>query len=185
MLSEVETVPDLPPGERSYGNRTIPNYQALFVSRGESGLSAKLDEPLLHQKTRRKIIRTEVRKSELERIKFEKEAALKTSMRAAKGVAGRGNLPQAMKDAKDSAANQNPTNVTSDIISAAETAAAELQEEDRDDGDPELLEDIANQGNRMQPVEWEEIPESVQAAVQVDHNGELPNDNEVPHLVGS
>jgi hypothetical protein len=81
MLSEVETVPDLPPGERSYGNRTIPNYQALFVSRGESGLSAKLDEPLLHQKTRRKIIRTEVRKSELEKIKFEQEAALKTSIR--------------------------------------------------------------------------------------------------------
>lgn len=150
MFSEVETVPDLPHGERSYGNRTIPDYQALLVSRGEQGLSAKLDELLLHRKTHRKIIRNEVRKSELEKIKSEQEAALKTSMRAAKGNTRRGNLPQATRDAKDSDANQNPINVTSDIISAAETGAAKLQKEDRDDGDPELLEDIANQGDRMQ-----------------------------------
>lgn len=134
----------LPHGERSYGNRTIPDYQALLVSRGEQGLSAKLDELLLHRKTHRKIIRDEVRKSKLEKIKSEQEAALKTSMRAAKGNTRRGNPPQAMRDAKDSDANQNPINVTSDIISAAETGAAKLQKEDRDDGDPELLEDIAN-----------------------------------------
>jgi hypothetical protein len=84
-----------------------------------------------------------------------------------------------------SIANQDPTGVTSDVISAAETAAAEIQEEIRDDGEPELLEDIAYQDNRMQPDEWEGLPESGQMAVQVDHTEELPNDNELLHLVGS
>lgn len=43
---------------------------------------------------------------------------------------------------------KRPTGVESD--DSAETGAAKLQKEDRDDGDPELLEDIANQGDRMQ-----------------------------------
>lgn len=100
-------------------------------------------------------------------------------MSAAKGNTGQGNIPQAMKDARDSAANQNPTGVTSGVIAAAGIAAAEIQEEDRDDDDPELLEDIADQNNRMQPDEREGLPESGQTAIRVDHNEEFTNDNEV------
>jgi hypothetical protein len=83
------------------------------------------------------------------------------SLRAENGDTGRRDLPRVLKDARDSAANQDLTNVTSDIISAVEIAAMELQEEDCDNGYNELLEDIANQGNWMQPTEWEELPESV------------------------
>lgn len=104
------------------------------------------------------------------------------SVSAAKGNTGRGNLPQAWKDARASAVSQSPTSVTSGVISAAEIAAARLQEEDCDHSNTELLEHIVNQDNRMQPDEWEGLPESGRTAVQVDHNEELTNvtdDNEI------
>ena len=68
-MSEIETVLDLPPGDRFYGNRSVSEHQALLASRGEQGISARLDELLLLRKTRRKDIRAEVLEDELQKIK--------------------------------------------------------------------------------------------------------------------
>ena len=178
-MSEIETVLDLPPGDRFYGNRSVSEHQALLASRGEQGLSARLDELLLLRKTRRKDIRAEVLEDELQKINADQEVALKMDLSAEGDNTGRRKFLRVSKGARSSVANQNLTNVTSDIMSAAEIAAMELQQEDCDNGYADLLEDIANQGNRMQPTEWEALPECVQIAVQVDHNEELTNDNTV------
>jgi hypothetical protein len=166
VLSEINVFLDLSPEDRFYGNTIIPEYQRLLISRGEIELSAKLDKQLLHRKIRRKNIRLQVRKEELEKLKKEQEANLKMSSRAARGNTGRTNLPRELRNAKTSGPPPDLAGITSNIIQAAEAAAGDTQEEDCDNA--ELLEDIANQDTRMEPAEWGDLPESGSTAIQVD-----------------
>jgi hypothetical protein len=107
-----------------------------------------------------------VQKEELEKLRKELEANLKMSSRAARGNTGRANLPRELKSAKNSGPCLDLAGVTSNIVQAAEAAAGDVQEDDCDN--PELPEDVVNQDSRMEPTEWEGLPESVSAAIQVD-----------------
>lgn len=178
-MSEIEVCLDLSPEDRFYGNTMVSEYRRLLISRGEIDLSAKLDQHLLQRKTRRKNIRLQVQKDELEKLKKEQEANLKMSARAARGNTGRANLPRKLKDAKTSGPSPDLANITSNIIESAESATGYIQEDDCDN--TELLEDIADQNNRMEPSEWEGLPESESTAVQVDSGDTEPltEDDEV------
>lgn len=92
MLSEVDYFLDLPPEHRYYGNRIIPEYQQMLISRDARELSAKLDAQLLHRKTRRKTIRIHVQREELQKIREEQKAELKMSSRVIEGNIGDVNL---------------------------------------------------------------------------------------------
>lgn len=133
------------------------------MSKGAHELLSRLDAQLLHRKTSRKNIRSQVLKEELEKLKQEQEANLRMSSRAMNGNMARGNLPRTLRDARGSGPDTNLSGVTSHIISAAEAAAVDQQMEEPDD--TELLDDIADQESRMEPTEWECLPESGRIAV--------------------
>jgi hypothetical protein len=164
MLTEIAVALSLAPEDRFYGPKAVEQYRRLLDGSNNHHRLQSLNELVERRKDGRRAIRRRLQKDQLAIIEREQKANLRVSQQRANTTYGRGNVPKDLRDKRITPGRAE--DITEVAIEVARKISMAVAGEDVDN---DMSEDIADEGSRLEPEEWEKLPEKI--TMQVDHDG--------------
>ncbi|KAF2279952.1 uncharacterized protein EI97DRAFT_477460 [Westerdykella ornata] len=167
----------LPLDARGWGMNT-GTLKAVLIENSENELLEQLNRAVYERKKGRREIRRRLRRSILESIKQEQHSQLRVSGSKANATYGKGAPPKSIHENHQAAQNNLQAAQAQILENVAQLARdADREEAEDEDGreaqndgdDSDLLEeDELLAGSRLEPEEWEELPEQVEMELDRD-----------------